>query len=709
MRVLSRRAASADQLICDVLEFMLPANRYIKSLILLSSLLCLLLGSGGVGYAGDPFGFIGNWNYRENGGDAVDSTSQLNHSYSLTYMKDLSAAMAFSGSVRYSETLPSEGTETRSLNPSLSFDARSDLFSLNLNASESRSEQEGTPERVTDAWGVNLSSQMERWPSVRFYFNQSFSTDDSQPKQIDNNTQTSGASIEYGYSVFDFLYDVRHSLTTDDIQNSETENLDQTAQVSYAQTFWQGRVTIAASQQYQTTENEVSSVAPIYIVYPSTSGLFGTQAEFGALTNTTDVDGLLATNLALIDGDKSNSAGVDVFDNRFEVRKIAIQVDREDIRRLELYLDRELNGDNTQLTFKVFQSDDGENWSYLSNSPTFPLDINDRQLVRFELPTGAKQKYLMVAVKTNSTFPAAAHVTEIEASTFEPGRSRDTTTLQTQFNGSVRLSDNWTVSYSLRRAETQLDSGDTVQLNQSLISSYRLNEKVGFSFGVSENTDSSDNSADQTNRSYSVAMATQPLSSVNFSLGYTHSDNSSDDGRDKTTDAVHSTLNAAIYPDLTASLSTNWSQSEDNLAGSETNNFGATFNTTAYLSPKTDLNTSLSYTESDSSDGETSRSETYGVTFGYRPSDMLLFNLSFDGDLEEDTSSLSGSSNWIWSRKLQSQFGFSFDFGDDTSQQYNGLLSWLISRSLSMQSSANYMVADEGNGWNINASFNMIF
>lgn len=688
---------------------MVPAMRCIKSLILLSGLILLLLSGAGLVCAGDPLGFTGNWNYRENGGDTVDSSSQLNQSYSLSYMKDLSATMAFSGSVRYSETLPSEGADTRTLNPSFSFDARNDLFSMNLNASESRSKQDGSAEKVTDSWGMNVSTQVEQWPSMRFYFNQSLANDDSQPKQIDNNTQTTGASVEYGFSAFDFLYDVRHSLTSDDVQNSETENLDQTAQINYAQTFWQGRVSVSASQQYQTTENEVSSVAPIYIVYSSTSGLFGTQAEFGALTNATDVDGLLATNLALIDGDKNNTAGIDLFDNRFEIRKIGVQVDREDVRRLELFLDRELNGDSAQLTFKVFQSNDGENWSYLSDSPTFPLDSNDRQLVRFDLPAGAKQKYLLVAVKASSTFPVAARVTEIEASTFEPGRTRETTSLQTQFNTTIRINDKWTVTYSLRRAETQLDSGDTVQLNQSLTSSYRLNEKVGFSFGVTENTDTSDNSADQTNRSYSVAMAAQPLSAVNFSLGYTHSENSSDDGQDKVTDAVHSTLNAAIYPDLTASLSTNWSQSEDEAGGTETSSFGATFNTTAYLSPKTDLNTNLSYSESDSSAGETSRSTTYGATVGHRPSDMLLLNISFDGDLEEDTSSLSGSSNWIWTRKLQSQFGFSYDFGDDTNQQYNGLLSWLISRSLSMQSSANYLVADDGNSWNLNASFNMVF
>ena len=156
-------------------------------------------------------------------------------------------------------------------------------------------------------------------------------------------------------------------------------------------------------------------------------------------------------------------------------------------------------------------------------------------------------------------------------------------------------------------------------------------------------------------------------------------------------------------------MSTNWSQSENLAEGTESNSYGVTLNTTAYLSPKLDLNTNINYSETDSSTGENTRSTNYGLTLGYRPSDVLLLYLNYDADVESGDSTLNGSSNWLWSRKLQSQFGFSFDFGDEPTQQYNTLLSWTISRSLSLQTSGNYLSADEGDSWDIYTSLNLVF
>ncbi len=88
---------------------------------------------------------------------------------------------------------------------------------------------------------------------------------------------------------------------------------------------------------------------------------------------------------------------------------------------------------------------------------------------------------------------------------------------------------------------------------------------------------------------------------------------------------------------------------------------------------------------------------------------MLLLNCSYDTNIEAGNSTLSGNSSWLWSEKLQSQFGFSYQFGDEVSQQYNALLSWRISRSLSFQTSGNLQTTDQASNWNSNASVNLIF
>lgn len=660
-------------------------------------------------FAGDPFGFTSSWNYRKSGGDTGER-SQFNESYNLTYSKELSAAMNFSGSARYSENHPSDAPGSRSLNPSLALDIRNDLFSLNLNATESRSERDGSPVRITDSWGANLSSQIENWPSLRFYFNQSTATDDSNPAQTDNDSTTTGASAEYSLGPVDLLYDARYSMSTDNVQESESNSLDQTAQVSYDDSFLAGRISVSASQQFQITENTTETrVGAGNTIYTDVSAVAGFY-----LIDNTPLNGFLVTRFDLVDGDLNGPTSIDIFSTT-NLQNMAVQVNGQTVSRMEVFLQDELTlTQQSLLNWQVYVSDDGNSWTLFGGTVTYPSEDN-RTIVTIDLPAPVSARYIKVVSDATLAATTPVFVTELQASEEQISpddvftESRDTTSMQTQFSSTVRVTDKWSVSYSLRRAENQQDSGDSVQFNHSLTSVYSLNEKVGFSAGVSENRDEADNSPDRSNRSYSLSMTTQPLPTLNFSLGYTRTESESDDGQDTLGDTISSVLNATIYPDLTASFSTHWSRSENLADGTESDSYGVNFNTTAYLSPQLDLNTNLSYSESDSSSSDSSRSTSYGLTLGYRPSDILLLSLNYDGDVENGSSTLSGSSNWLWSRKLQSQFGFTYDFGDEASQQYSALLSWLISRSLSFQTSGNYLSADEGNSWNINSSLNFIF
>ena len=88
---------------------------------------------------------------------------------------------------------------------------------------------------------------------------------------------------------------------------------------------------------------------------------------------------------------------------------------------------------------------------------------------------------------------------------------------------------------------------------------------------------------------------------------------------------------------------------------------------------------------------------------------MLLIDVSYDGEIEDNTSTLTGYTSWLWSRKLQSRFGFTYEFADEIEQTYNAQLSWMISRYLSLQSNGNYTITDDASSWNFNGSLNMVF
>jgi hypothetical protein len=436
-------------------------------------------------------------------------------------------------------------------------------------------------------------------------------------------------------------------------------------------------------------------------------------SSFYAIDNT-PLTGFLSPITGLLDGDLVSPSTIDIFSTT-DLQNTSVQVNFQTTTRLEVFLDQQLTlTQQSFLNWQAYSSNDGNNWILLGGAVSYLLD-NGQTVVTIDLPAPETARYIKVVSDATIAAVTPVFITEIQASEERIAAadvvtvSRDITNLQTQFGVSARMSDNWTVAYSLRRAETLQDAGDTLQFNHSLTSSYIFSDEIGISLGISDNSDETENSPDRHTRSYSASVSWIPLSTVNFSLGYTRSESDSDDGQDSVTDSISSTLSAIIYPDLTASLTTNWSQSEDRADGSETDSYGFTFNATAYLSPEVDLITDLSYTDTSSDDGENNQSTSYGFTLGYRPSDMLLMNISFDGNVEDGNSILSGSTNWLWSKKLQSQFGFSYDFGDRETQQYNALLSWLISRSLSLRTSGNYLSAEEGDSWSYNATMNLIF
>ena len=686
-------------------------------LVSLLATVLLCLGFNVPAEAVDPFGFSTSWNYRENGGD-VGASSQFSESYNLTYSKELSAAMMFAGAVRYSANHPSAGRDSSSLNPTLSLDLRNDLFSLNLNASESQTTQDGNPTRTDDSWGFNLNSQIENWPSLRLYFNQTTATDDSKPAQTDNDLTTVGASIDYSFKQFDLLYDVRATQGSDSVDNSEYDSLDQTAQISYAEDFYQGRVAVSASQQYQRSENNsesrVGAGNPFFVEVTTFEGLFA--------VDNTPLTGSLVSKTDLVDRDLNSSTGIDLFSTT-DSQNLGVWVNQQTVTRLQVImvddqLSTTLSGLQPFITWKVFSSpvnNATSNWTPVPDKGVLYTEENGRTVVVIDFVSSVTRPYLKVVSDVALTAATPLFVSELQAREARIASadivklSRETRSMQTQFSTSVRITDAWSLSYSLRRAETQQDVGDSLQFSHSLSSSYELNEKVGFVIGVSENRDEADNSPDRRNRSYFASMSARPLPTLNVSLGYTRTETESDDGQDSLSDSLSSVLNVSIYPDLTASLAANWSQSEELDTGVESNSYGLSLNTTAYFTPRVDMNTNLSYTKSESSAGESDPTTSYGFTLGYRPSDMLLLNFAYDGVVEDGSSSFSGNSSWLWSKKLQSQFGFSFDFGDETSQQYNALLSWLISRNLSLQTSGNYQMAEVGDGWNFNSSLNMIF
>ncbi len=666
-------------------------------------------------WAGDPFGFTGIWTYRETGGD-IESASQFSHSYNLNYNKELSQYMTLSGSLRYNENLPSEGTSTVSISPSVTLDTRNDLFFFSLGASQNRFNRDGSPTLIDNTWGANFLTVDDDWPGIQLFFNQGHNYDDGRPRLNDIETIDYGGSIQEQWLDFDLLYDFRGSMSDDQLLGSSTETIDHLGQIKYLRSFFDDRLTLSASQLYR--QNEITTEIPTSVGGEFLLPVTILSASSGA--DDTPANTSLTDNPNLIDRDEVNSAGVDITTSTVR-QNLAAEVNFQPVDRLRVLLDQELSAAlQALLSWQVWVSDDAISWTLVANIPAVYQLENTRTVVVIDLLSSTNNRYVKAVsdvsiVSLSSVFVTELEVGEIQSSTAERVSIRtEVVSQQSEVGFSYRPNDQWRVNYFIRRTQIDQDrAADTEQLNQSLTFGYMPLDWLDFSFGVSENTSKVDGSPDQKTRVYAASMSAQLLRTLDFSLGYTHSQNDNGEGQETKSDSINAILNAIIYPDLSANLTSSWSRAESQ-SGGETTSVGMTLSTNARLTPKLDLNVNGSYNESRTEGpvaaGDISDSETrYGLNANYRPSDVLQFSGSFNRNEDLDQNSLGGSASYLVSRRLQTLASFAYDFGDQQTELYNATVSWLVTESLSWEATGSFLSSDGGDSWAMSSSVNANF
>ncbi|OHB29066.1 MAG: hypothetical protein A2X84_03035 [Desulfuromonadaceae bacterium GWC2_58_13] len=694
--------------------------RFLLRIVIVLGLLSMVLATPVV-YGGDPFSLSGNWNFRQNGGDEVETAESFNQSYNLNFIKQLSAAMNLSAATRYNENQLSDGDDSSSINPSASFDLRNDLFSLNLSGSDSRLKSDGSPDFLNRTWGANLYSQLEKWPSLRLSYNQSSFQDDQSIHEQNTESSNLGASIEYSLSSFDMLYDFSMGTSDDLVADSTSDTTNHYAQLKYSESFFRNRLSVAATQQYSSNETETdTAVGPDGVFVAPVTVLAG----FSAIDNT-PLTGPLADNDALRDGDRTTSAVIWSGQNNEDLN-VGIQVNFQLVSRLTIFFDQLIPvGEQSKLSWELYQSSDNNNWERVNQVPTVALaTVTTRTRATIDVPVQLSARYIKVVIRANVDLIDPVGITEIEAGELRTtDASRVVTTSkfvshQTQLSVSYRPAPGWATGYSMRRVLNLPDAGpENTQITHSVNASYSpANPYFSMALGASENSDDTEGSEETRSRSYSLAVNSSPLPTLDLSLGYTRTH--SYEGGDETSqsDQVNGTATAELYPDLTVGFSPSWTRSRSLDTGAQTTTYGFILTSNARLNPRTNLTANFNYSKAslDSAETETETetetdegaSKQYGATLSYRPSDVLLVSTSLQRDEDSDSTSLSGNMAWLFTRSVQANLGASFDLGEGDSEQYNASVHWSISRNLSMQGSGGYQIAATGDTWNMGVSLN---
>lgn len=687
--------------------------------------LAVLLGAGGA--AADPFSVSGNLNYRENGGDDLDTKRTLNQSYNLNFIKQLSSAMDFSAAARYNENQFSDGDDSNSVNPSASFDLRSEWYSLNLNGSQNRLNVDNSPSLFNRSWGGNFYSQIDRWPSLRLYYNQSDLWDDQRDHDQDTESTDFGASIEYALRGMALLYDLRRGQSDDQVSDINTETLNHYAQLKYTESFFRDRLSIGASQQYSSNKTDTDAAVGEDGIFMQPVMLTGGLA---IVNRTNPLFSRLDNNPALIDGNDALSAGVRILPNDSDVYvNIGVETNFQRVSRVRVFLDRLLTtgeeGALRQATWTWYTSNesDPDTWVRVNqavNSPSFER-LGGRTVVNVDVATPIMARYLKVVISSMiiSPFSNAAFIAEVEAGELiftDAGRVRTTTKFvshQTQVSINYRPAPGWSTGYSMRRVLNLPDaSPDNTQTTHSVNASYAPNNYFALALGASESRDDIEGGEDSMTRAYSMAFNSSPLSTLDFSLGYTRTHGYEDGEETNQGDTIHGNVAAEIFPDLSMSLSPSWTRNRDLETGALTTTYGFVLTSSARLTPRLNLTSNWNYahTKADSAadreEAEASSSRQYGATLSYRPSDVLLVSTSYRRDVDMDDTSLSGNLAWLMTRTLQANAGASFGLEADDPDQYNATINWSVSRNLALQGGGGYQVAESGNTWSLMSSLN---
>ncbi|MDX9709156.1 MAG: hypothetical protein RBT64_06345 [Trichloromonas sp.] len=688
----------------------------------------------------DPFSVSGNLNYRENGGDDLDTQRSLNQSYNLNFIKQLSSAMDFSAATRYNNYQDFQGTDdndSSSINPSAAFDLRNEWFSLNLNGSQNRMNDDESPPLFNRTWGGNLYSQIEKWPNLRLHYNQSQLWDDQRDHDQDVESTDYGGSVEYAWKSLAMLYDVRRGESDDLVEDINTETLNQYAQLKYTESFFRDRLSIGASQQYSSSEIDTdAAVGEDGVVMQPITLLSGLSTVSKIDPRFVD----LTSTATLVNGDTSDES-VQILPQDSDVYvHIGIEAGSQPVSRMEVYFDKLLSpGEQGALAgaiWTVYRSDDNQRWNRVGEiTPAFDSKAG-RSLAYVDLSVPVTDRYLKMVVSSIniSAVAPSVYVSEVRAGEliFTTADRLKTSSKfvshQTQLNIGYRLAPGWSTGYSMRRVLNLPESDqDNLQTTHALNTSYAPSRYFAMALGASETRDNTqkDNEARTLIRSYSAAFNSSPLDTLDVSFGYTRTYGYEGDEEADRGDTIHGNIAAEIFPDWTMSFSPSWTRNrsfptdrdredsaQNQVYSTTTTTYGFVLTSSARFTPRLNLtgNWNYAHSTSDSEDeleeARATNSRQYGATLSYRPSDVLLLSTSYRRDVDADDTALSGTLAWLLTRTLQLNAGASFGMESDDSDQYTSTINWSVSRNLALQAGGAYQVAKSGNVWSLMSSLN---
>ncbi len=461
-------------------------------------------------------------------GEKIDSESYLfKQRYNFDASKTIYPQLTFSAGTLFElneSTTKTEGTkskfEERRLVPFVQLRLSNPIYQAGIEYRRSQRKElfTDTPdiETARDEFSSSLGWDPAGLPTLGLRYSYSHTYDD--PDTIDQIQRSLILRTDYTlWEALQLNYVYTRSDTEDRLRNSDT--LDQThlGRIEYSDGFLEQKLLLNTSYKirYNTFESSRAAGEGADVAVQRSQGLF-------SLDNTPEDGPALQVNNALIDGNVSASAGIDIGLGGDETTLTNIGLDfgfASDVDEVRIWVDRSLSASvANSFSWDIYTSPDntdGSTWTLVAT--VSPADFGTFEN-RFEIPFPEVNTRFIKVVTTPlaPTVPDAANfpnifVTEMQAFTTVSGGGAQSklTTLDQDYDLSLtaRLSEKTVAGYHLNYIWTEVDpsSQKTSRLTNDIFVNHTFNRIFSTSARVSR-IDSTENNDDTVEHIYSALI-----------------------------------------------------------------------------------------------------------------------------------------------------------------------------------------------------------
>ena len=665
-------------------------------------------------------GLDASWQASERGRDSEDENlSAFNQRYHLRWNPQVTRTIFLDTNMDYSRNWTTGAGTREIISPTLDLQLRNDLFVAGINGIITETNNSNSRDQRSNSWEASLGSNWEYpyWPNVSGVIGNNRIRDSADI--MDNERSWSELVVDWQLDDFQAYYSYYLQDRTDYAERSSRDERTHFGRIDYTRSFLEYRGQVTFSQQVTRSRTDFRAAL-------GTDGSVNVGVNlsrgFSGVDNTPE-RGRLPSNPALVDGNRERVAYTVQL---HEFANLGVKTDFQVVDLLYLYtgsIDPILLDETSELRWDLYSSSDGIEWNL---ERVQPATVYNRDENRYEVAVGGLKTIYLKLVVTGWPPVLKVPITEIAAFRTESGSgggviedqrySKYVTDLNLRFDPTL----NTRLIYSLVWDDSAYDPGNNRQrLFQTGSFRWLYNKYFIPTVTINDTATTNSDLMDTLQRSYALSIRSTPIPTLESVFSVTRNENYEDDELINTNHTINLLNSATLYPNLDTTLDLNVVFNNNRQVDSSNEAMGIRWTLTGRLRSSlimdfiTEYGTNtLDFTELITDEDAGGRTT---LNINWRPSDLVsvLVNGSLGyGEkwVNYQAFVLDARFSVVRTDKTQVILGYRANATrEETLQSLSYNWSWNISRYLTLQSIASYMLSEDDTLWALNAQLTARF